>query len=47
MIPALFVFDLDACLWMPEMYELDSAPSTYDANRGGVKAGRETVKLFP
>jgi magnesium-dependent phosphatase 1 len=46
-IPALIVFDLDACLWSPEMYELDNAPSTYDAKRGGVKAGRDTVKLFP
>ena len=46
-IPSLIVFDLDACLWSPEMYELDDAPSRYDAKRGGVKAGRDTVKLFP
>ena len=46
-IPTLIVFDLDACLWSPEMYELDDAPSTYDAKRGGVKAGRDTVRLFP
>ena len=47
MVPSLFVFDLDACLWSPEMYELDSAPTTYDLKRGGVKAGRDTVKLYP
>ena len=46
-IPSLIVFDLDACLWSPEMYELDKAPSTYDAKRGGVKAGRDTVTLYP
>ena len=46
-IPSLIVFDLDACLWDPEMYELDGPPTTYDAKRGGVKAGRDTVKLYP
>ena len=46
-VPALIVFDLDACLWSPEMYELDGAPTTYDAKRGGVKAGRDTVCLYP
>lgn len=45
-LPALIVFDLDACLWSPEMFELSSSPSTYDASRGGVKAGSDTVKLF-
>ena len=29
------------------MFELDSSPTTYDAARGGVKAGSDTVKLFP
>ena len=46
-LPSLIVFDLDACLWLPEMYELSSRPTTYDAAKGGVKAGGETVKLFP
>ena len=46
-MPALIVFDLDACLWTPEMFELDSAPSAYDAKKGGVAAGSDTVKLFP
>ena len=46
-LPALIVFDLDACLWSPEMFELDSAPTEYDASRGGVKAGGDTVRLFP
>ena len=45
-LPALIVFDLDACLWSPEMFELSSSPTTYDAARGGVKAGSDTVKLF-
>ena len=45
--PALIVFDLDACLWTPEMFELGSRPTMYDAARGGVKAGGDTVKLFP
>ena len=45
--PAMLVFDLDACLWSPEMFELDAAPSEYDAARGGVRAGREVVRLFP
>ena len=46
-IPSLIVFDLDMCLWSPEMFELDSAPTKFDVQRGGVKAGRDTVKLFP
>jgi magnesium-dependent phosphatase 1 len=45
-LPALIVFDLDACLWLPEMYELSHAPTNYDADRGGVVAGHETVTLF-
>ena len=31
----------------PEMFELGSRPTMYDAARGGVKAGGDTVKLFP
>ena len=46
-LPSLIVFDLDACLWSPEMYELDKAPTTWDAKRGGVKAGQDTVTLYP
>ena len=35
--------DLDACLWSPEMFQLDSgAPSEYCSKRGGVVAGRDT-----
>ncbi|KAL1526635.1 hypothetical protein AB1Y20_015339 [Prymnesium parvum] len=46
-LPKLLVFDLDACLWTPEMYELHSSPSAYDESRGGVAAGHDTVRLFP
>merc|ERR1719460_3030883 len=45
-VPRLIVFDLDACLWSPEMFELGSSPTTYDAAQGGVRAGRDVVKLF-
>lgn len=45
-LPSLIVFDLDACIWTPEMYELHTAPTAYDAAAGGVRAGRDTVKLF-
>lgn len=46
MLPRLIVFDLDACLWSPEMFELSAAPTTYDGAAQGVRAGREHVKLF-
>lgn len=46
-VPKLLVFDLDACLWSPEMFELSSRPTSYDAAAGGVKAGRDVVRLFP
>ena len=46
-LPRLLVFDLDACLWTPEMFELSSAPTKYDAAAGGVRAGSECVHLFP
>ena len=46
-IPHLIVFDLDHCLWAPEMFELDSAPTKWDPKKGGVKAGSDTVRLFP
>jgi len=44
-LPALIVFDLDACLWSPEMFEI-ARPTVYDATRGGVVAGSHTVTLF-
>ena len=54
--PELVVFDLDMCMWSPEMYELDSCPTV--AVRGEGADGKEmvvgartrrgsTVKLFP
>ena len=46
-VPKLLIFDLDACLWSPEMFELRAAPTTYDAAAGGVRAGSEVVRLFP
>ena len=46
-VPRLIIFDLDACLWSPEMFELDGAPTAYDATLGGVKAGTDVVRLFP
>lgn len=45
-LPSLIVFDLDACLWEPEMFQI-SRPTSYDAKRGGVVAGHDTVRLFP
>lgn len=58
MLPKLVVFDLDECLYHPEMYTLDTVPQAKDAVMGklgkldhdgvlGVKCGRETVSLFP
>ena len=46
-LPSLIVFDLDACLWTPEMFELSSPPTAFDASACGVRAGHETVRLFP
>lgn len=46
-LPKLIVFDLDACLWTPEMFELSSAPTAYSADKGGVIAGGDVVTLFP
>lgn len=34
-------------MWHPEMFQLAGRPSTYSAERGGVIAGSDTVKLFP
>jgi magnesium-dependent phosphatase 1 len=46
-VPRLIIFDLDACLWSPEMFELDGKPTSYDPTLGGVKAGHDVVKLYP
>ena len=46
-LPSLIVFDLDACLWTPEMFELSTSPTAYDAKAGGMRAGRDVVRLFP
>lgn len=56
--PELVVFDLDACLWLPEMYTLSEIPSLEDRVIGrlgkspdtgcaGVKSGYEVIRLFP
>jgi len=54
--PALVVWDMDDCLWSPEMFTLNEMPSAPpvmgDLNgRGegviGVKSGGDTIKLFP
>ncbi len=54
-LPELIVFDLDHCLWLPEMYTLDEIPSKtvigslHGHGDGAVaaKSGREEIKLFP
>jgi len=56
-IPKLVVFDLDQCLWLPEMYTLDEVPTktstikgTLDTHGDGavaVMSGRERIRLFP
>ena len=53
--PELVVFDLDMCMWSPEMYTLDSAPTEAVECGSGDEAmiigartqGGSTVKLFP
>jgi len=57
--PSLVVFDLDDCLWSPEMFTLHEIPNnsdvvygqlTEDPNDTGVIAvnsGYEQIKLFP
>jgi hypothetical protein len=40
-VPALVVFDLDACLWLPEMYQLDAPPGAWDEKAQGVRAGKQ------
>jgi magnesium-dependent phosphatase 1 len=54
-LPELVVFDLDQCLWSPEMYTLDEIPTkTLKGRLGergegvvGVYSGYETIRLFP
>eukprot|EP00808_Paulinella_micropora_P013829 g76398.t1 len=54
-VPVLFVFDLDDCLWTPEMYTLWELPGEEvfgDLNgrgRGvvGVRSGRDVIQLHP
>ena len=56
-LPELVVFDLDMCLWSPEMYTLDSVPTLKDAQRGklgdkgdgvvAVSSGYEDIRIFP
>jgi magnesium-dependent phosphatase 1 len=52
------VFDLDFCVWSPEMYELSHVPTDADIIRGSlgdgvgngvvaVRSGSETIKIFP
>ena len=55
--PKLVVFDLDECVYHPEMYSLHVVPTKNDCVRGdlgggyegviGVKSGSETIRLFP
>lgn len=53
--PKMVVFDLDMCLWHPEMYELSELPSktvlgslgSHGEGVVGVQSGRETIRLFP
>lgn len=57
-LPRLVVFDLDMCMWSPEMYELDVIPDPTSVIRGSlnsrgdegviaVQSGHEQIKLFP
>ena len=39
-LPKLIVFDLDACIWLPEVYELPSSPSIPVVSNGLVSALR-------
>eukprot|EP01064_Diplonema_japonicum_P037410 TRINITY_DN8744_c0_g1_i2.p1 TRINITY_DN8744_c0_g1~~TRINITY_DN8744_c0_g1_i2.p1 ORF type:complete len:181 (+),score=48.94 TRINITY_DN8744_c0_g1_i2:53-595(+) len=49
-MPTMVVFDLDACLWDPEVYLLDRKPSTpvkRDGRVVGASDGSQTVTLHP
>lgn len=43
----MVVFDLDATLWMPEMFELPAAPAPPLLSDGGLPAGGAVVRLLP
>ena len=55
--PELVVYDLDACFWDQEMYEMPLVPTAQDVVRGdlngrgigviGVKSGRHPISLHP
>jgi hypothetical protein len=57
--PSLVVFDLDDCLWSPEMFTLHEIPNSSDVVYGqltddpkdtgvlAVNSGHEQIKLFP
>lgn len=56
--PKLIVFDLDMCIWSPEMYELDEIPTTASIIRGKLKpddaegviavtSGYDQIRIFP
>ena len=55
--PSLVVFDLDQCLWTPEMYTLSRIPNNDVCKIGplgskgigkvGVMSGRDIIQLFP
>eukprot|EP00462_Mataza_sp_D1_P021517 CAMPEP_0175127070 /NCGR_PEP_ID=MMETSP0087-20121206/4195_1 /TAXON_ID=136419 /ORGANISM="Unknown Unknown, Strain D1" /LENGTH=188 /DNA_ID=CAMNT_0016409033 /DNA_START=9 /DNA_END=575 /DNA_ORIENTATION=- len=45
-VPRLVVFDLDMCVWSPEMFELQSAPK-YDAQSNSMfNSHQQRVRLF-
>jgi len=58
LLPKLVVFDLDDCLWRPEMYTLDEVPTASrviktqlgrldDIGVTGVYSGYEMIQLYP
>jgi len=57
-LPALCVFDMDDCLWSPEMYTLEVLPTPQDVVLGelpngrgrgvvGLRSGADVIQLFP
>ena len=58
LMPKLVVFDLDDCLWSPEMYTLSDVPTSTSAVKSklgdleeegviAVKSGRSLIRLYP
>lgn len=45
--PKLVVFDLDMCVWEPEMYTLNKIPTPADAVRGDSGEGEQVRPLPP